>query len=87
MPVLKPYKRASAAFQGERTRIRIEPARPGDPPVVIGGPSVVVMAGPCAVESREMLLELAAFVKEAGAVLLRGGAFKPRTSPSRNDSG
>lgn len=81
MPVLKPYKRASAAFQAERTRIRIEPARPGDPPVVIGGPSVVVMAGPCAVESREMLLELAAFVKEAGAVLLRGGAFKPRTSP------
>ncbi len=48
---------------------------------VIGGHKLVVIAGPCAVESREQLLEAARRVKQAGAGLLRGGAFKPRTSP------
>jgi 3-deoxy-7-phosphoheptulonate synthase len=47
----------------------------------IGGPEIVIMAGPCSVESREQILEVAHAVKEAGATILRGGAFKPRTSP------
>ncbi len=81
MPILKPYKQASAEFHAGRTQITIPPVRPGDAPVVIGGREVVVMAGPCSVENREMLLALAAFVKEAGARVLRAGAFKPRTSP------
>ena len=49
--------------------------------VRIGGPDVVVIAGPCSVESREQLLETAQGVKRAGATMLRGGAYKPRTSP------
>lgn len=49
--------------------------------VQIGGPALVVMAGPCAVESREQLLSVASTVKDLGASMLRGGAFKPRTSP------
>lgn len=49
--------------------------------VVFGGPQVVLIAGPCTVESRNQLLDIAGAVKEAGAVMLRGGAFKPRTSP------
>ncbi|HBA86236.1 MAG TPA: 3-deoxy-7-phosphoheptulonate synthase [Verrucomicrobia bacterium] len=81
MPVLKPYKLASADFHADRTQITIPPVRSGDKPVTIGGPEIVVMAGPCAVENREMLLELAAFLKENGATMLRGGAFKPRSSP------
>lgn len=81
MPVLKPYKRASLEFQTERTVVKIPPARHGDRGLTIGGTGVVVMAGPCAVENREMILSLSAFLKGAGAHLLRGGAFKPRTSP------
>ncbi len=81
MPVLKPYKRASAEFHAERTVIKIPPARHGDRGLSIGGPGVVVMAGPCSVENRDMILSLGAFLKGAGAHLLRGGAFKPRTSP------
>ena len=81
MPVLKPYKRASAEFHAERTVVRIPPARHGDRGLTIGGPGVVVMAGPCSVETRDMILSLGAFLKGAGAHLLRGGAFKPRTSP------
>lgn len=81
LPVLKPYKRASLEFQTERTVVKILPARHGDRGLTIGGTGVVVMAGPCAVENREMILSLSAFLKGAGAHLLRGGAFKPRTSP------
>ncbi len=81
MPVLKPYKLASADFHADRTQIVIPPVRSGDQPLTIGGPEIVVMAGPCSVESRDMLLELAAFLKENGATALRGGAFKPRSSP------
>src|SRR5881628_411489 len=73
-PILKPYKLASREVRQESTQIRI-----GD--VTIGGRSIVVMAGPCAVESRLQLLEAAEQVKAAGAAVLRGGAFKPRTSP------
>jgi len=69
-----PYKLVSRAFQAENTVIELEN-------VTIGGGSPVVMAGPCAVENREQLLITAQAVKAAGAQVLRGGAFKPRTSP------
>jgi len=72
--VTKPYKLASREFHPDDTLVRV-----GD--VVIGGDEVVVMAGPCSVESEEQLLETARVVKGAGARVLRGGAFKPRTSP------
>jgi 3-deoxy-7-phosphoheptulonate synthase len=73
-PILKPYKLASREVREESTQVRV-----GD--VTIGGRSIVVMAGPCSVESRLQLLEAAEHVKAAGAHVLRGGAFKPRTSP------
>jgi 3-deoxy-7-phosphoheptulonate synthase len=72
--ISRPFKLTSREFHPEDTVIRV-----GD--VVIGDGSLTVMAGPCAVESREQLLETAAAVREAGAKVLRGGAFKPRTSP------
>jgi 3-deoxy-7-phosphoheptulonate synthase len=72
--VTEPYKLASRAFHPKDTVIRI-----GD--VEIGGDEVVVMAGPCAVESADQIREIAARVRAAGARVLRGGAFKPRTSP------
>ena len=74
MPVVTPYKLASREFHPEDTVIRI-----GD--LTIGGSELQVMAGPCAVESREQMLEVAELVKASGAKILRGGAFKPRTSP------
>ncbi len=74
MPVVTPYKLASREFHPEDTIIRI-----GD--LTIGGNELQVMAGPCAVESREQMLEVAEIVKASGARILRGGAFKPRTSP------
>ncbi len=73
-PVLEPYKLAARAFAAEPTRIPLGDAE-------VGGPEVVVIAGPCSVEGREMLLETAERVGRAGARALRGGAFKPRTSP------
>jgi len=72
--VSKPYKLSSREFQPSDTTIRV-----GD--VTIGGQEVVVMAGPCAVESEEQVLATARAVKAAGASILRGGAFKPSTSP------
>lgn len=72
--VTQPYKLVSRTFQEHDTVISI-----GD--VRIGGDEVVVMAGPCAVESQEQIGLIAAIVKQAGAKILRGGAFKPRTSP------
>jgi 3-deoxy-7-phosphoheptulonate synthase len=74
MPVLKPYKLVSREFKPESTIVHVNGVK-------IGGKTVVVMAGPCSVESREMLFETARLVKQAGATILRGGAFKPRTSP------
>ncbi|HLH74450.1 MAG TPA: 3-deoxy-7-phosphoheptulonate synthase [Chloroflexota bacterium] len=74
VPVLQPFKLASRDFKPENSVIRI-----GD--VKVGGDEIVVMAGPCAVESREQIFETAWAVKEAGAKVLRGGAYKPRTSP------
>ena len=74
VPNTPSFALASRQFKNERTVIKI-----GD--VSIGGAEVVVIAGPCSVESREQLLTTAHAVKEAGAHLLRGGAYKPRTSP------
>jgi 3-deoxy-7-phosphoheptulonate synthase len=72
--ISEPYKLASRSFKRENTVIRIGG-------VSIGGDEVVLAAGPCAVESREQVETIAKVVKEAGARVLRGGAFKPRTSP------
>ena len=74
VPILQPYKLASRDFHPENTVVRV-----GD--VRIGDRGVVIIAGPCAVESRAMVLEVARAVRAAGAHLLRGGAYKPRTSP------
>ena len=74
IPVSKPYKLASREFHPRDTIVEING-------VAIGGNEIVVMAGPCAVESEEQLLTTAQAVKAAGATVLRGGAFKPRTSP------
>ncbi len=69
-----PYKLASREFQRENTVVTVKN-------VSIGGGEFVVMGGPCSVESREQFAEAAKYVKESGATILRGGAFKPRTSP------
>lgn len=74
MRVMQPFQIASRDFTRQNSVINV-----GD--VQIGGRKVVMMAGPCSVESREMILETAHAVKEAGATILRGGAFKPRSSP------
>ncbi|MBN1287089.1 MAG: 3-deoxy-7-phosphoheptulonate synthase [Anaerolineae bacterium] len=74
VPILRPFKVASRDFHPKDTVVEVN----GLP---IGGAGVVIMAGPCAVESREQVMEIAWAVKEVGAVVLRGGAFKPRTSP------
>ena len=73
-PIMRPFKRASRDFHPQDSIVKLNG-------VSIGGQKLVVMAGPCAVESREQLLETALAVKEAGAQVLRGGAYKPRTSP------
>ncbi len=75
IPILKPYKLASRDFQPSDSRVKLGHG------VVIGGPEVIVIAGPCAVEGEQAILEAAQAVKQAGAVALRGGAYKPRTSP------
>jgi 3-deoxy-7-phosphoheptulonate synthase len=74
VPILQPYKIVSRELKKEKTVIQV-----GD--LEIGGKEFVVMAGPCSVETRDQLLETANAVKRAGAQILRGGAYKPRTSP------
>lgn len=74
VPISKPYKLASREFHPSDTTFQI-----GD--VTIGGSELILMAGPCSVEGREHLIETAFACKEAGAHILRGGAYKPRTSP------
>jgi 3-deoxy-7-phosphoheptulonate synthase len=76
-PVLKPYRLVSKAFAVEPTLVRTGSGES----TVFGGPALAVIAGPCSVEGRDMLFECARAVSEAGAGLLRGGAFKPRSSP------
>jgi 3-deoxy-7-phosphoheptulonate synthase len=73
--VTQPYKQVSREWKQESTVVRL----PGG--LTIGGDEVVIMAGPCSVESEEQILSAARLVREAGAAILRGGAFKPRTSP------
>ena len=75
MPIQKPYKFVSREFKKENSVIKIAPG------IEIGAEKIIVMAGPCTVENRERLLKIASAVKKSGAKLLRGGAFKPRTSP------
>jgi len=72
--IMKPYKLASREFKDFDTIIKVKD-------VVIGGKEVIVMAGPCVVENEKQIFETARYVKAAGAKILRGGAFKPRSSP------
>jgi len=74
MRILKPYKLASRDFKAEDTTVNVR----GN---IIGGKKIQVIAGPCAVENRTILMNIAEKVKDAGATFIRGGAFKPRTSP------
>jgi len=74
LPILAPYKLASREFKHDDTTISL-----GN--LVIGGKKIVLMAGPCSVETQDRLISIAESVKAAGATILRGGAFKPRTSP------
>jgi len=74
IPILKPYKLASREFQPADTVIDVRG-------VSVGGPEIVVIGGPCSVESEEQIVRTAEAVKAAGGRLLRGGAYKPRTSP------
>jgi 3-deoxy-7-phosphoheptulonate synthase len=75
VPILKPYKLASAQItHGERTVLDIDGRK-------VGGENFALIAGPCTVETREQTLQTARVVRDAGATLLRGGAYKPRTSP------
>ncbi|MBX7213624.1 MAG: 3-deoxy-7-phosphoheptulonate synthase [Thermoflexales bacterium] len=78
LPILRPFKLASRDFKRENTVITI---KAGGQTFDVGGKGVVMMAGPCAAESREQVLESARLVREAGANALRAGAFKPRSSP------
>lgn len=75
LAILKPYKLASIEYKGKPSQIEIGRG------VAVGGKNIPIMAGPCSVENREMILDIAEKVKSAGASCLRGGAFKPRTSP------
>jgi 3-deoxy-7-phosphoheptulonate synthase len=75
IPILKPYKLAGVELHKEKTRVRVGRG------VVFGGRRLPVIAGPCCVESVEQIVATALAVKKAGATLLRGGAYKPRTSP------
>jgi 3-deoxy-7-phosphoheptulonate synthase len=74
IPISKPYKLSSREFQHEDTKVKV-----GD--IIIGGEELVIIAGPCAVETEKQVLDTARAVKAAGANILRGGAFKPSTSP------
>lgn len=74
-PVLKPYKLVAREFRGGNSGA----VKVGN--VTVGGPEIVLMSGPCSVESREQITDIARHIKKAGARILRGGAFKPRTSP------
>ena len=74
IPILKPFKLTSIEIKAERTKIDVDG-------VIIGGKRLAIIAGPCSVESEEQIIRIARKVKSAGATILRGGAYKPRTSP------
>jgi 3-deoxy-7-phosphoheptulonate synthase len=75
MPVLAPYRLVSREFQSKNTVIKLSQR------IKIGGNKIGVIAGPCAIENYDLLFEIAKKIKKAGATIIRGGAFKPRTSP------
>jgi len=74
VPIMKPYKLAGREFHPERSQFRIGP-------VLVGGPGCVAIAGPCAIENDTTVFAVGRLAKSSGATMLRGGAFKPRTSP------
>ena len=76
VPILAPYKMASTEVKQDKSQVEIGPER-----FPLGGRKIGVIAGPCAVESREQILRIATAAKQAGCIGLRGGAYKPRTSP------
>lgn len=80
VPILKPFKLAGREWKDARSQVVLN-SKSGGEPTIIGNKHFVVMAGPCSVESREQIILSAEVVKAAGAKILRGGAFKPRTSP------
>ena len=80
VPILKPFKLASKEWKQGKSAVTLK-STSGQAPITIGNGHFVVMAGPCSVESKEQILLSAELVKKAGAKILRGGAFKPRTSP------
>ena len=80
VPILKPFKLAGREWKDARSEVELT-SKSGGEPTIIGNKHFVVMAGPCSVESREQIILSAEVVKAAGAKVLRGGAFKPRTSP------
>jgi 3-deoxy-7-phosphoheptulonate synthase len=79
VPIMKPYKLASREFHEEDTKVEIGGGRV--PTVAVGGDQAVCIAGPCTAENEEMLWTIARKVRAGGAVVLRGGVYKPRTSP------
>lgn len=79
IPISKPYKMASREFKPENTIVEIPNNR--SQMIRVGGQRIIAIAGPCAVENRDQMMSVAAKVVESGAVMLRGGAYKPRTSP------
>lgn len=81
VPILAPYKMASREVKKERSIIPLMAGRKVGNAPTIGGKKIGVIAGPCSVEGKSQILEIAHMMKEAGAVGLRGGAFKPRTNP------
>ena len=81
IPVSKPYKLVSREIKNEDSLIEVKPSEGSGPSFTFGGRELAIIAGPCAVESREQAFAAARSVKSAGAQLFRGGAFKPRTSP------
>jgi 3-deoxy-7-phosphoheptulonate synthase len=79
VPIMKPYKLASREFHEEDSVVTVGGGK--TPQVAIGGPHAACIAGPCAVENEEMLRRIAGHVRDGGATILRGGVYKPRTSP------
>src|SRR4051794_33357760 len=79
VPIMKPYKLASREFHEDDSVVTIGGG--STPAVKVGGSHAVCISGPCAIENEEMLVKIARHVRDGGATVLRGGVFKPRTSP------
>src|SRR5687768_9672171 len=79
LPIMKPYKLASREFHEEDSVVEVGGGKV--PTVKVGGSHAACIAGPCAVENEQMLRRIAGCVRDGGATILRGGVFKPRTSP------